>query len=596
MSRPAAVLPFLRRIRGRWLAACLVLPGGILSAQPARTGGAIHPVPPVFGAMTHFAQGWDPALVPQLAAAGVTAVRDELYWAVVEPRPGEFRFPASYDAYMSALQAAGIAPLIELTFENPHYDRGLTPHTAEGFSAYARYATAVLQRYGPQIKALEIWNEYNGTWCRGPATADRAGTYAQMLHAAYAAIKRERPDVTVVGGATAGLPLPYLERLFAAGALQWMDAVSIHPYRSDSPPEGIELQVAALRRLIARYNGGRTIPIWVTEIGWGTRAAAAPGDLAIDEETQARFLVRALVLLASSGVDRVYWYLARDDRMTPTMGFLRNDSAFTPKPAARALAALNARLHDALFVARETAAGGVYSLRFTRTSGGDVRVLWSLAPFPLAIGADTTVTDLYGRALAPAADGTITVGDSPVFICGQLPTLPAAASPTAQPVAESFSGFSAAQGRDGWSYGAFVGDTTAFRPLARYRITDWKEEWTDVFPFISVTAGQQHPGRSGATPVAAVRRWTSDFAGRVRIAGRFKATTKGDGVRARILVDGQTVYDAALGGGRAIAATFDLTQPVHAGSTLDFAVDPGPAANLDDDATDVAIVVERITP
>ncbi|HVU24513.1 MAG TPA: glycosyl hydrolase [Opitutus sp.] len=565
---------------------------GVLALAGAPRGTAAA----VFGAMTHFAQGWNTKLVHRLTAAGIAHVRDELYWDTVEPQPGVFRFPAAYDAYMSALHAAGISPLIELTFANPNYDGGHTPYTPAGFAAYARYATAVLQRYGAQIHAVEVWNEYNGTWCNGPATADRAGTYTRMLATAYAAIKAARPDVTVVGGATAGLPLPYLERLFADGALRSMDAVSIHPYRTDSPPEGLEIQVAALRQLIDRYAGGRTIPIWVTEIGWGTHAPAAPGDLDIDRSTQAKFLVRALTLLASAGVDRTYWYLARDDHNTPTMGLVNDNRALTPKLAARAMATLNAQLGNATFVRREPAAAGIYSLLFHDPAAGDLRVLWSLHRFTLTVAPETRLTSLYGAAIAPAADGTIVVGDAPVFMAGLLPALPAANATGGRVAAESLSGFSDQQGRNGWSYGAFIGDNVSFVPLARYAVTDWNEQWTDVFPYLSITAGDQHPSHSGPAPVAAVRRWTSDFAGTVHVTGRFKCTPHGDGVGVRVLADGQPLYAADLGGGRSIVGTFDLQPAVRVGTTLDFVVDPGPAANIDYDATEVSVVVEQLSP
>ena len=82
------------------------------------------------------------------------------------------------------------------------------------------------------------------------ATEDRAATYAKMLRESYAQIKQLRPDVTVLGGATAGIPLPYWEKLMQNGGLQSMDALSIHPYRYNAPPEGLETEVAALQTLV----------------------------------------------------------------------------------------------------------------------------------------------------------------------------------------------------------------------------------------------------------------------------------------------------------------------------------------------------------
>ncbi len=171
---------------------------------------------------------------------GVGQVRDELYWRDVEPTRGDFRLPDSYRQYLPRLEQAQVSPLLVLSFENPNYDGGETPYSEEGLSAYARYAVEVLRLGGKQVKAVEVWNEFNGTFNHGPATEHRAVSYVRMLRRAYESIKRERPDVIVVGGATSGVPLPYWSRMFAAGADDCLDALSVHPYRYDSPPEGLE--------------------------------------------------------------------------------------------------------------------------------------------------------------------------------------------------------------------------------------------------------------------------------------------------------------------------------------------------------------------
>lgn len=562
--------------------------------QPPTTPEPPPPSPPVFffGAQTHFGQGWNLNPVPRLVESGMLDVRDELYWQIVEPTAGNFRFPANYDAYMDALRVNGIAPLIEFTFENPHYDGGQTPYTDAGFNAYARYATEVIRRYGAQIQAVEIWNEYNGTFAKGPATADRAGTYFKMLRAAHAALKAERPDLTVLGGATAGVPLPYFEKLFAAGALNHLDAVSIHPYRTASGPEGLELQVAALQTLMAKYGGVK--PVWVTEIGWPLHAAAAPGDLAVDETTQAAFLVRACVLLASAGVHHVYWYQFRDDNADPDMGLVKNDAGHTPRKAFSALKTLNAQLRHATFVARERTDDQVYSLRFTAPGGRERRVLWALTPFTVSVPAGTVVTDMFGASITPAS-GSLTVAGSPVFITGPLPNLPGSSTVrNAVAVTESSSAFSLQQGAYGWHYGYFVGPGAAFTALRDTRITDWKEEWTDRYAAISITNVDQHPSATGdRQPVSVVRRWISTVDGNIHVAARFKVGLQGDGVRVRVLVDGQTLHTATLSRSTSIAADFVFERAVRAGTVLDFAVDPGAAADLGNDATQVAVTIER---
>ncbi len=564
--------------------------------SPSPPSNPTPPVPPVepvfyFGTQTHFGQGWSLNLVPRVVAGGMHDVRDELFWQVVEPTAGNFKFPANYNNYMGALSDSDITPFIELTFENSNYDSGQTPYTTAGFTAYARYATEVLRNYGSQIQAVEIWNEYNGSFAEGPATADRAGTYLKMLQTAYAAIKSARPDVTVVAGATAGVPLPYFEKLFAAGALNSLDAVSIHPYRTASTPEGLEVQVAALQALMARY--GAVKPVWVTEIGWPVHASAAPGDLEVTDSVQAQFLVRACALLASAGVHRVYWYELRDDNTDPAMGLVLNDSGYTARPALAAMRTLNDQLRTATFATREQTATGVYSLRFSPPGGRELRVLWALTPLTVPVPNGTTVTDIMGNAVT-VSGGNLTVAGSPFYVSGPLPGLPGAnLARAASAITDSVAAFSLQQGAYGWQYGYFTGASTAFVALQSTRITDWKEEWIGNFPSLSLTNVDQHPSKSGGDPVTAVRRWISTVDGSIQITAHFKIGLQGDGVRVRVLADGQVVRSATLSRGTSIAADFSFTQPVRTGTALDFAVDPGAAVNIDNDATQVSVTIER---
>src|SRR5690349_3914234 len=106
-----------------------------------------------FGAMTHFAHGWDPVWADIAVLRGVRTVRDELYWDAVEREKGVFAFPRQFDAYMDSLRRNRISPLIVLSFENRNYDGGETPHSTEAISAFARYSAEVLKRYGTQIQS-----------------------------------------------------------------------------------------------------------------------------------------------------------------------------------------------------------------------------------------------------------------------------------------------------------------------------------------------------------------------------------------------------------------------------------------------------------
>jgi hypothetical protein len=547
-----------------------------------------------FGVMTHFAHGWETKWISSAVDASVFQVRDELYWASIERERGVFSFPAEYDAYMAALNANGISPLVVLAFENPLYDQGDTPHTEEAIAAFARYAVEVVRHYGRQIKAVEVWNEFNGSFAHGPATEDRAGAYLRLLRATYTAIKRERPDVTVVGGATAGVPLPYWKKLLEGGALGSLDAVSIHPYRYDQTPEGIEQQVAELRALMQASSAGNLPPIWATEIGWFTKESDAVGDLAIDERVQAQFLVRAYVLLLSAQVERIYWYLLHDYQGLGMGLFQENEKNRVTKPAARAYAALVEELRGARFVRRETTRSDFYAMTFTNGTE-DVRVVWSLTPTAIGTREVTCAVDCLGQVLPPADQLQIT--ESPVFLRGKVADLPPAAT---QPVviADATRDFSPTQGRSGWSYGALPRGEVTLRLLPDFSSSDWNAGWSGLYPFLSVTAGDQHPSCEGQTPVSAVRRWQSPAEGPVRVSGSFRCGTSGDGVGVSISVDGQPRWRKLLGGDRnnAITEKFDFVENVHPGTVIDFAVDPGPAASIDFDATAVTVAITKEAP
>jgi hypothetical protein len=562
----------------------LILLSSLLLFQSAQVARASAAVPDHrFGAMTHFAHGWDPVWAEIAAVRGINTVRDELYWDVVEREKGVFTFPRQFDGYMAALKRNGIAPLIVLSFENRNYDNGDTPYSSEAFTAFGRYGTEVLKRYGKQIQSVEIWNEYNGTFCKGPATADRAGTYSKMLRESYAQIKKVRPDVTVLGGSTAGIPMPYWEKLMQNGALQSMDALSIHPYRYNAPPEGLETEIGLLQDLVKTYNGGQPKPIWVTEMGWSVQTAVEPGALVIDEITQAKFLVRAYALLLSANVERVYWYLLRDYEEF-TMGLMTADAR--PKLAAFAMQMMVNELSSARFVKREASLPGLYSLLFVRPSGEEVRVMWALQPERIDSAGATRVIDLEGRSRATSAPLTLT--DAPIFITGKLSAVPPGPTIMETLLADSRIGFSSEQGGNGWSYGERIGTNLTFQPLSTYTVSDWNAAWGGVHSYLSITAGDQHPSVTGdGTPVSVTRRWTSTRDAHVHVVGEFRCGVGGDGVGVSVLVNGHQAFRRWLGGGNGndVSMTFDFEEVVAPGTTIDFAVDPGPGGEISYDAT-----------
>ena len=384
-----------------------------------------------FGFSTHFGQSWSPALMPLLAKAGASTLRDEMYWNVVEPAPGAYQIPAGYDAYLAAARSSRINPLIVLSYTNPHYDNDATPYTDAGRTGFANYGAAILDRYPDQIRSVEVYNEFNaGFGDRGDGPADsKPEYYLPLLKAAYERVKAGHPETTVAGPAISFVDPGWLETLFQLGGLKYLDAVSVH--YPGNPPERIAESLAGLRELIRRYNNGQDKPIWVTEDGWSTTQA---GD---DERSQAANVVRAQVVALSQGVERFYWYDFMNDGVDPAchecnFGLVRNDSdplgRWTPKPSYASYATMTRTLAGARFEGAEPPGPGIQSFRF-RSGDRTTRVLWSTTgaqQVTVRTPVPVTVTDLMGNSETYGPDHgqiTLSLSDDPIYLGGPAPTV-----------------------------------------------------------------------------------------------------------------------------------------------------------------------------
>lgn len=558
-----------------------------------------------FGVMTHFAQGWSPAVVPLAARIGFPFVRDEMPWEEVERSPGVYDF-ARFEPYVDALTRSGIRPLLLMTYENPLYDGGNTPFSPAGRAAFGRYGQEMLRRFGDRMAAIEIWNEYNGSWCKGPAAQDRPASHAELCQAVYPLLKQVRPDVPVLGGAAVLLPLPYFEGVFKHGGLKGMDAAVIHPYRGR--PEGLDAEIGELRDLMRRYAHGQEKPIWATEYG----------SFSPDPKVSARFYVRLSTLMLSQGVERMVWYLLQDHREFAGMGLVHDGrdarGPYSPAPALGAAAAAIRLLHDARFERRETLRRYSRAFVFAFSKRGEpLRVCWATSPTRLRFKAAGGLTriDLMGNAQpVPLADGRgeLEVDDTPFYLRGALSEL-SEVETGASVVADLCDDFSRVQGAAGWQYGYFDGTGGGrgngaepsgpytdddFKPFS-LAVTPWGDRWRGPLDFLGASRGEFHPQAKDGRAVWAVARWTSTVSGPVTLEGRAERDREGDGSGLVILVDGNPVFARHAGGPSApTRIDFSIKAEVKAGSLVDVAVTPGAGTDIANDATSVdARVISR---
>lgn len=529
-----------------------------------------------FGVQTHFAQSTPPAIMPLMARAGIAHFRDEHYWDSIENPRGTYTYSTKFSTFMSEAQVNGLTPLMILDWANRNYDfeggQFTGPHTEDGRLGYANYSAELLRHYGPQLGFVEVWNEYNaGTFIRGPATADKDLYYYLMLKKTYEVIKAERPDVQVLAGATVPIAHGFFRDIFEQGAMPYLDAVSIHPYRGFA--EGVELEIAELRTMIENYNGGEAKPIWASEFSLNVNAPdrLKPG---------AAYLAKIVALMRIANVERMYYYLMQDDTSFPYRGLLQRTNApggpYIPNPAYVAYATSIRQLYGKSPVGRVGGtAGSTYAYKFS--GDGDVHVLWANAPTTLRLSTTgaLTVTEIMGQesTLSPSGgEVSLPVTSDVVYVKGPVTAIAEAVNPV---VADSVSGYRNVQGENGWYYGyAAVAGEAAYHP-ADFQEMTWGIHQTDNYRWLGtetfhfMSQGNAHPGVAWA-----VRRWLSDRAGPMRLTGNVSLGAGGDGVGFRIFVDGVEVYNRSVQAGTTLA--YDVNaMGVQAGSAIDFAIEQG---------------------
>ncbi|QTH43804.1 hypothetical protein J4772_05130 [Cohnella sp. LGH] len=355
--------------------------------------------------------GWSEDLPRLIRLMGAQSARGGMEWTI-EKTKGVYTYTPQPESFMQRLEAEGLKGMFVAGYNNPLYDNNATPYTNEGREGFANYVNDYVTRYKDRLNAVEVYNEFNGGFGqRGNSPANsQPSYYYELLKKTYETVKANHPEFTVSGMVTAGIPMSWMESVFQLGGLNYLDVVSVHPYRygrtpvEARAPEGMEEELDALKTLIRSYNGGELKPIWITEIGWPTHQSAT----GTDEKTQADYLVRAYTVALANGVEKMVWYNLMNDGLQTdynehNFGLIRFKDdplgAYTPKPAYAAYAAMTRELTGAEFEQREDYGPDIRSYLF-RNNGEPTRVLWALANTIVAVRTDApiTVTDLTGRS------------------------------------------------------------------------------------------------------------------------------------------------------------------------------------------------------
>jgi len=151
-------------------------------------------------------------------------------------------------------------------------------------------------------------------------------------------------------------------------------------------------------------------------------------------------------------------------------------------------------------------------------------------------------------------------------------------------IADSQTGFSGVQGTNGWTYG-YLGSDGSQGLYSSYDAADTMYGFGSAGTWYGdagerVVKEGQHPGYNGTYTYAAVRRWTSDVSGLVRISGQLAKLDNGsgnagsDGVVGSVYVNTTSKYTKTLASSDTTGVKYSFYAQVNVGDTINFLLDP----------------------
>jgi polysaccharide biosynthesis protein PslG len=410
-------------------------------ALPLLAGGAEIPEPVLpagVGVNIHFVTGHEKDL-DLIAAAGFRFVRMDFGWEAIESSQGEYNW-TGYEELLANLEKRGLRAIFILDYSHHLYEEAVTspnpltgqahktiasPQHPASISAFARWAAASAKHFQGRHVLWEIWNEPNiSFWNPKPDVQQ----YTTLALVACKAIREAEPRATIIGPASSEFPWEFLETFLKSGVLEYLDAVSVHPYRNPSkPPETATADYQKLRALIVRYAPPAkkdSLPILSGEWGYSTWKRG------VSLETQAAFAARQQLSNLLHGVPLSIWYDWKNDGPDPNenehnFGTVLPDLA--PKPAYLAIQTLTRELSGYRVVRRLALPSDKdYVLLCQNPAGGQKLAAWTLGePHPVSLDISLkgetkpAVVSGKGERLTPKIDSgglSLELGSAPQYV------------------------------------------------------------------------------------------------------------------------------------------------------------------------------------
>ncbi|MCY3573227.1 MAG: LysM peptidoglycan-binding domain-containing protein [Chloroflexota bacterium] len=310
----------------------------IAAADSLRAGQVIlvpHPsaVPPKpgfgYGIHIFLDSGTAKELTEQARQLGVNWAKIDVAWSRIEAEPGNPDY-SDLDALVRALDAAGIKLLLTI-YAAPDWSRASYLERMNSslrsyggppadLADFADFISRTAARYAGLVDAYEIWKAPNllkywnvPVYEQAPAKTSSGdyglpaaidlgpAQYAALLEIAYRTIKAHDADALVVSAGLAPVGFTdnynsiatdrYLDELLALGAAEYTDGIGAIFSASAVPPTlgccaqppGVESHYESFIQnfdaLMAHYAAtmdkhGIDLPLWLTQVGWGTADGA----------------------------------------------------------------------------------------------------------------------------------------------------------------------------------------------------------------------------------------------------------------------------------------------------------------------------------
>jgi hypothetical protein len=361
-------------------------------------------------------------LTDALRDSGAGWTRIFLQWTEIEPEPALPGQPPDYnwdwyDGRIEQIARTGVQ-VVATVGVAPYWaaETPCSPFYDQHMATFARFVSDVVERYSAppyNIKHWELINEPDGvapdSWQYGWGCWGLDGDkYAEMLAAAYPAIKAADPLATVLLGGMAydhfyeyqeadlcgeecNFNRYFIDDVLAHGGGQFFDALNYHYFPAFAPEwERWNLHPATCGNvhdgvgdeyyaggidLIAKTNHlrNRTLvchgadkPVWVTEL-----AEHGYPDTLID---QARYVIVGNVRALAADVKNITWYALVTVNDPFEQGLLDND--WNPKPGFRAYQALTSQLTGYEYIQSLAVTNGGEAYLFRNPCGQEKAVAW----------------------------------------------------------------------------------------------------------------------------------------------------------------------------------------------------------------------------